>query len=68
MAFKMRNPFKQGSYRPHGWVNPTKNHPTPENAGLTEEQIAENKRKAIIKGSKKKIDYAKSQLTLNKNK
>ena len=68
MAFKMKNPLKQGSYRSHGWVNPTRNYPTPDNAGLTEEQIAENKRKAIIKKSKKKIDYAKSQLTLKKNK
>ena len=47
----------------HGWTNPTKDFPTEANHGLTKSEIEENKRKEKLKKSKKKIDYAKSQLT-----
>tara|TARA_R100000458_G_C8120440_1_gene139563 strand:- start:428 stop:619 length:192 start_codon:yes stop_codon:yes gene_type:complete len=63
MAFKMKNPLKQGSYRPHGWVNPTRNHPVEvENV----DKIIEEEK--IKKKAKEKLDYRKSQLTLKKNK
>ena len=63
MAFKMKNPLKQGSYRPHGWVNPTRNYPVE-----VENVDKINEEKKIKKKAKEKLDYRKSQLTLKKNK
>ena len=57
------SPAKQGflSYRPHGSVNPTRNYPVEiENVDKI------NKEKKIKKEAKKKLDYRKSKLTLNK--
>lgn len=57
------SPAKQGflSYRPHGSVNPTRNYPVEiENVDKINEE------KKIKKEAKKKLDYRKSKLTLNK--